>query len=144
MIQRLQSLYLLASSGILFSLFFRPLMKDLDGNVLMKFTQYWPFLIFVIVTFVLSFFCIFIYRRRISQMRLCIYNMLVLVAFQVWIAYMFFTRPEGAICTISAVFPIVAAIFVFMAFRKISADEMLVQSMNSLRDIAKSRKKWKK
>ena len=69
MIQRIQSLYLLASSGLMFSMFFRPLMRDLDGNVLLKFTQYWPFLIFTIVTFILSFFCIFLYRRRISQLR---------------------------------------------------------------------------
>ena len=144
MIQRIQSLYLLASSGLLFSMFFRPLMRDLDGNVLLKFSQYWPFLIFTIVTFVLSFFCIFIYKRRISQMRLCIYNMLVLIAYQIWIAYMFFTRVEGSVFTISAVFPIVAGIFVFMAFRKISEDEALVQSMNSLRDMTKNRKKWKK
>jgi hypothetical protein len=46
--------------------------------------------------------------------------------------------------TVSAVFPIVAGIFVFMAFRKISEDEALVQSMNSLRDMTKNRKKWKK
>ena len=143
MIQRVQSLYLLASSGLLFSLFFRPLMRNLDGDVL-KFTQYWPFLIFVIVTFVLSFFAIFIYKRRIQQMRICIYNMLVLLAFQAWIAYMFFTRVEGTIFTISAVFPIVAGIFVFMAFRKISEDEALVQGLNSLRDMTKNRKKWKK
>ena len=77
-------------------------------------------------------------------MRLCIYNMLVLFAYQAWIAYMFFTRVEGSIFTISAVFPIVAGIFVFMAFRKISEDEALVQGMNSLRDMTKNRKKWKK
>ena len=136
-------MYLLVSSGLLFSLFFRPLMRDLDGNVVMKFTQYLPFLIFVIVTFVLSFLCIFMYKKRISQMRMCIYNMLVLFAFQVWIAYMFFTRVEGAVFTISAVFPIVAGILVFMAFRKISEDEALVQSMNSLRDMTKNRKNGK-
>ncbi len=144
MIQRVQSLYLLASSGLLFSLFFRPLMRNLDGDTVLKFTQYWPFLIFVIVTFVLSFFSIFIYKRRIQQMRICIYNMLVLLAFQAWIAFMFFTRLDGVVFTISAVFPIVAAIFVFMAFRKISEDEALVQGMNSLRDMTKNRKKWKK
>jgi uncharacterized membrane protein YhhN len=119
-------------------------MRNLDGETIMKFTQYWPFLIFVIVTFVLSFFSIFIYKRRIQQMRICIYNMLVLLAFQGWIAYMYFTRLDGTVFTISAVFPIVAAIFVFMAFRKISEDEALVQGMNSLRDMTKNRKKWKK
>ena len=144
MIQRVQSLYLLASSGLLFSLFFRPLMRNLDGETMLKFTQYWPFLIFVIVTFVLSFFSIFLYRRRIQQMRICIYNMLVLLAFQGWIAYMYFTRLDGVVFNLSAVFPIIAGIFVFMAFRKISEDEALVQGMNSLRDIAKNRKKWKK
>ena len=144
MIQRVQSLYLLASSGLLFSLFFRPLMRNLDGDTVLKFTQYWPFLIFVIVTFVLSFFSIFIYKRRIQQMRICIYNMLVLLAFQGWIAYMYFTKMDGVVFTISAVFPIVAGIFVFMAFRKISEDEALVQGMNSLRDMTKNKKKWKK
>ena len=144
MIQRVQSLYLLASSGLLFSLFFRPLMRNLDGDTVLKFTQYWPFLIFLIVTFVLSFFSIFIYKRRIQQMRICIYNMLVLLAFQGWIAYMYFTKMDGVVFTISAVFPIVAGIFVFMAFRKISEDEALVQGMNSLRDMTKNRKKWKK
>ena len=144
MIQRVQSLYLLASSGLLFSLFFRPLMRNLDGDTVLKFTQYWPFMIFVIVTFVLSFFSIFIYKRRIQQMRICIYNMLVLLAFQGWIAYMYFTKMDGVVFTISAVFPIVAGIFVFMAFRKISEDEALVQGMNSLRDMTKNRKKWKK
>ena len=144
MIQRVQSLYLLASSGLLFSLFFRPLMRNLDGDTVLKFTQYWPFLIFVIVTFVLSFFSIFIYKRRIQQMRICIYNMLVLLAFQGWIAYMYFTKMDGVVFTISAVFPIVAGIFVFMAFRKISEDEALVQGLNSLRDMTKNRKKWKK
>ena len=120
------------------------MMRDLDGNVLLKFSQYWPFLIFTIVTFILSFFCIFLYRRRISQMRLCIYNMIVLVAYQAWIAYIFFTRVDGSVFTVSAVFPIVAGIFVFMAFRKITQDEALVQSMNSLRNMTKNRKKWKK
>ena len=144
MIQRVQSLYLLASSGLLFSLFFRPLMRNLDGDTVLKFTQYWPFLIFVIVTFVLSFFSIFIYKRRIQQMRICIYNMLVLLAFQAWIAFLFFTKMDGVVFTISAVFPIVAGIFVFMAFRKISEDEALVQGMNSLRDMTKKSKKWKK
>lgn len=144
MIQRVQSLYLLASSGVLFSLFFREFTRDLDGIVVVRFSDYTPFLIFTIVTFALSFISIFMYRHRMKQMRVCVYNMLILAAYQAWIAYMFFTRVEGEVFTIATVFPLVALVLTFMAFRKIGHDEALVQSMNSLRDLSKKKHLWKK
>lgn len=77
-------------------------------------------------------------------MRLCIYNMLVLLGFQGWILYMFFTRIEGTSFTILSVFPIVAAILTFFAFNGIRKDEALVQSASSLRSLSKNKKLWKK
>ncbi len=139
MIQRIQTLFLFAASGLLFSLFFNDFTYSQDMAV--KYTEYRPFLIFTIVTFAISLITIFLFKNRILQMRLCIYNMLILLGYQGWIAYMFFTRIENAVFSVTAVFPIIAGIFTFLAFRYIGRDEALVQSVNSLRKINKNRKK---
>lgn len=138
MIQRIQTLFLLIATGLLFSLFFNDFTFSTDITV--KYTEYLPFLIFTIATFAASFISVFLYRHRMLQMRFCVYNMLILLGYQGWIAYMFFTRIEGTVFSITAVFPIVSFILIFLAFRYIGRDEALVQSMNSLRKIHKDRK----
>jgi Domain of unknown function (DUF4293) len=141
MIQRIQTLFLLIATGLLFSLFFNEFTFSADITV--KYTEYIPFLIFTIATFAASFISIFLYRHRMLQMRFCVYNMLILLGYQGWIAYKFFTKIEGTIFSITAVFPIVSCILIFLAFRYIGRDEALVQSMNSLRKIHKNRKSAK-
>ena len=115
----------------IFSLFFSRLVYAADYTI--SYTEYNPFLIFTILTFLISVVTIVMFRHRILQMRLCIYNILVLLGYQGWIAYLFFTRREGEAFSITAVFPIVAAILTFIALRYIARDEALVQSVNSLR-----------
>lgn len=139
MIQRIQTLFLFAAGGLLFSLFFNDFTYNAD--IAVKYTQYIPFLIFTIMTFVITIISAFLFKNRMLQMRFCIYNMLILIAYQGWIAYMFFTRIEGTAFSITAVFPIIAGILVFLAFRYIGRDEALVQSVNSLRKIHKNRKR---
>lgn len=139
MIQRVQTIYLLIASGLLFSLFFNNMATG--EEVVLKYTGYLPFLVFTILTFLLSFGAIFLYKNRVLQMRLSIYNMLVLVAYQGWLAYKFFAEGEGLLFSTTTVFPIIAAVFVFLAFRGIKRDEELVQSANSLRTLSKNYKK---
>ena len=125
MIQRVQSLYLLGAAGLLFSMFFKDFFYGAES---LTYMQYVPFKVFTIVTFILSFISIFLYRNRIRQMRVCVYNMILLLCYQGWILYMFF----------------IAFIFTVMAFRGIKKDELLVQSSNSLRDISKKVNQIKK
>lgn len=139
MIQRIQTLFLLVASGLLFSLFFNDFTYNTEMSV--RYTEYTPFLVFTIVTFALSFITLFLWKNRMLQMRICVYNMLILLGYQGWIAYMFFQRPENTAFSITAVFPVVAGILVFLAFRFIGRDEAIVQSMNSLRKIHKNRKR---
>lgn len=139
MVQRIQTLFLLAASGLLFSLFFNNFTSNTEMTV--KYTEYTPFLVFTIVTFALSFITLFLWKNRMLQMRICVYNMLILLGYQGWIVYLFFQRPENTAFSITAVFPVVAGILVFLAFRFIGRDEAIVQSMNSLRKIHKNRKR---
>lgn len=138
MIQRIQTLFLLVATGLLFSLFFNNFTYSTD--IAVKYTQYTPFLIFTIVTSAASLLSVFLFKNRMLQMRLCIYNMLILIAYQGWIAYMFFTRIEETAFSMTAVFPIIAGILTFLAFRYIGRDEALVQSVNSLRSLRKNKK----
>lgn len=137
MIQRIQTLFLLAASGLLFSLFFNDF--AISPELTIQYIEYRPFFIFTLITFILSAAAIFLFKNRMLQMRFCIYNILILLGYQGWIAYKFFNRIEGTVFSVTAVFPIVAGILIFLAFRYIGRDEALVQSVNSLRKIHKNR-----
>ncbi len=141
MIQRVQSLYLLGAAGLLFSMFFKDFFY---GAQSLTYMEYVPFMVLNIITFALSFVSVFMYRNRIRQMRVCVFNMILLLCYQGWILYMFFTAIEGVKHSISAVFPVIACIFTALAFRGIKKDEILVQSSNSLRDISKKVNQIKK
>ena len=139
MIQRIQTLFLFVASALLFSLFFSNLI--IIDNSAIKYVEYKPFLIFTIATFALSFIPIFLFKKRMLQMRFCIFNMILLIAYQVWIVIAISDVAGQSTFSITAVFPIIAGILIFLAFRNIGKDEALVQSMNSLRKIHKNRKR---
>lgn len=140
MIQRVQSLYLLVASGLLFSLFFSKVCYA-PGMEPVEYTDYTPFLIFTIATFAISFFTIFCFHHRMLQIRFCIFNIMLLLGYQGWVAYKFFTRLPGTAFSLSAVFPIVSAILVFTALRYIARDEAMVRSADTIRSIRRSSKK---
>ncbi len=139
MIQRIQTLFLLGASGLLFSMFFSKFASNAD--IIITYAQYRPFLTFSVITFLISFVSIFLFKNRIMQMRMCIYNMLVLIGYQGWIIYQFFSLKSKMTFSITAVFPFIAIILSFLALRYIGRDEALVRSVNSLRKMAKKKKK---
>lgn len=131
MIQRIQSAFLLAATSLLATLFFSAMAENLQESV--KFIEIVPLLIFDIITTVVAFTTIFLYRHRMLQIRLSIFNTIILLAFQGWIIYLFAIRPENTIFTINSVFPIIAAILTWLAIRYIGRDEALIKSVNRLR-----------
>lgn len=105
----------------------------------MKYTDNLALTILTAITSATSLVSVFLYRKRIVQMRMTVFNMIVLLALQGWIAYYFFTCGKDVAFSMTAVFPIVACILSFLAFRGIAKDEALVQSVNRLRDCRKSK-----
>jgi len=131
MLQRIQTLLLVAATILLGSLFFSTMAYTSAERV--KYTEFLPFLIFTIITTSIALISIFLYRHRIIQIRLSIFNTIILVAYQAWLLYYFFSRPEGTVFSITAVFPIVAAILSFIAMKYITRDEALVVFTSRLR-----------
>ena len=131
MIQRVQTLFLLAAAALLFAMFFGVMAYTTEEAV--KYSSVSALLILNIVSFALAFFSIFLYKHRIIQIRVCIYNSIILLGFQGWILWLFFNRPDGSAFSVTAVFPVVAAILSFTAMRYIARDEAMVRSTSRLR-----------
>ena len=131
MIQRKQTLFLLISFGLTISMFFSTMAYNASERF--AFTQITGLLMLNIIITLLTFFAIFTYRHRILQIRISAMNAVMLIGYQCWIAWLFFTRPEGSAFTVSAVFPIVCAILTILAIRYIAIDEAIVRSTSRLR-----------
>jgi hypothetical protein len=131
--QRIQTLYLFLATGLVVSLFF--CMKAGD----IPFTDYWPYLVLLIVTGFLQVMALTTYKHRVFQMRTAVLSAIILVGFQGWLVYDFISTHNDPVFHVTAVFPIVAVILDFLAARSILADELLVRSADRLR--AAKRKK---
>jgi len=151
MIQRIQSVYLLLSALLMGSLFFLPLAKITDQeNTIYNFMyrgiensnaeMVIPTLalaILLTVATVVAFLCIFLFKNRMLQIRLCGLNMGLLLGSTGMIYFL----GSQAIDEISGVmsyqittaFPIVAFILTFLAMRAIGKDVALLKSMDRIR-----------
>ena len=131
--QRIQTLYLLLATGLVVSLFFCTKAGDIP------YTDYWPYLVLLIVTGFLQVMALTTYKHRIFQMRTAVLSAIILVGLQGWLVYDFISTRNDPVFSVTAVFPIVAVILDFLAARGILADELLVRSADRLR--AAKRKK---
>lgn len=131
MIQRVQSLFLLAVFSIQTSMLFSKMARI--GEESIKYIHFTHFTIMIVVTMIISFFTIFLYRHRVLQLRLSIINTTILLGLQGLIFWLFSKRPDEAIFSTTAIFPIVSAILTILAFRYIARDIALLKATSRLR-----------
>lgn len=115
-------------ANVLFNLYIK------DGNGTLNFANAGLFALNSL-SILLSLVGIFMYKNRKKQAKLCTINQLSLV---IWYGYMavlywgydpkYTFKP-----TFYIAFPLVALIFVFMAYKGIKADERLVKSLDRIR-----------
>ena len=154
MIQRIQSLFLLLSSALIFLIFMLPLSELLVNENLIYIFRYrgiyeiadnsevltipsMPLAILFGVILIISLISIFLFKNRMLQMRLSIINiMLMLGSYGLAYYYLFIAFNElGADLHFSIVgtFPLISAILTYMAFRGIKKDEKLIKSLDRIR-----------
>ncbi|WP_373705184.1 DUF4293 domain-containing protein [Porphyromonas loveana] len=94
------------------------------------------FILDAIIVFV-SFGIIFLYKRRILQMRLCVFNILVLIGFLIYLAVQVWQISSAEDMTFGLrvwlSMPVVAIILHYLAIRAIGADEAMVRAAERLR-----------
>jgi len=149
MIQRIQTLFLLIALVLQIIMLLQPLailqINDatfyeiyIKGYVFNDQIQYsYSLLIFNVITLLLNFIIIFLYKNRILQMRLNIYNTILLIGLQGIIAYIIYETAHQLSAEIflqyASILPTIIAILHLLAFKYIKRDEELVRSADRIR-----------
>lgn len=156
MIQRVQSVYLLLVT-VLMSIFLVKSWAEiiLDNNQVIDFYTYaiqtnqnggptetvsntLPLLILVIATGFISFFNIFLFQKRILQIRVSVLSSVLLIG-QLILIFFYYTGTKADVeflnssLKLPVVFPVVSIILNFMAYRAIHHDDTLVKSYDRIR-----------
>ena len=121
--QRIQTLYLFISTVLIALLFF------CDKAEGVSFTEYFPYLVLIIVITLLNILALTTYRFRVLQMRTAMLSAIVTAALQIWLVVDFFTFGKTDDFHLTAVFVILDS----LAARSIVADELMVRSASRLR-----------
>ena len=151
MIQRIQTLFLLAAAAFMALMLFLPLAEILttdgvtytgmsrgllkEGELVVRTL---PVNILVVVTAGILLFNIFLFRNRKLQIRLCVYAIilefgLVGLMYYFWVVVLRQLEVDNFLVRVPIVFPVVAVILTYLAFRGIRKDEILIRSLDKLR-----------
>ncbi len=157
MLQRIQTLFLICTFVAALACFFLPFwnytgvnpdyiyqltlfkVKLISGNSQLLAIGTLPIIVLNSVSILLSVVSLFFYKKRIMQMKINNYNLLITLIFTVtvflWIPYMISEALPGAVSQWQPglIFPLLSVIFLVLANIFIRKDEKLVKSADRLR-----------
>jgi hypothetical protein len=151
MIQRIQSVYLLLVAGLLVAGMCLPLgyfrgesgadmyiFKPLGVEMGNGFYATWGLFVIILLCAGIAFATIFFYKKRVLQIRMTVFNSVLLIGYYLAIAafYLMLRSKSGmgsfqiswALC-----FPAIAIILNYLAIRAIGRDEVMVKTIDRLR-----------
>ena len=134
--QRIQTLYLAIATALLASMFFCKFATIVgpQGNDLE--IMYWekiPYVTLLAISTLGNIFSLLAFKIRMPQMRVATGAARLLLAFQCWIVVDLARNWNEMSFSVTALFPLIAAILDIMAARSILLDEAMVQSSARLR-----------
>ncbi len=155
MIQRIQTVYLLIVVALMVATLFLPLALLQVGGELFAFDvtgvssvsveepeliyPTWGLLVLSAIIALLAMVIIFLYKNRILQIRMCIFNAILKLSFYGLFGFFMYMLKDQLIgvevnsIKIALAFPAVALILDYLAIRNIGADEALIRSLERLR-----------
>jgi len=142
--QRIQTLYLAVSLGLVLAMCFGTAYQvaNPDGMLTVSYWQlqkpYFGILLGVLLSLV--FLALVAYKSLILQMRLATLGGIVALGTQAWLAWMYFTW-EGPVFRWTVIFPLVIAISNLLAARSCFQDQLMVESAMRIRDRRRRSKK---
>ena len=154
MIQRIQAVYLLLVVVLLVATLFMPLLTlqigqeffSMDASGVSSLVNQeaaalgttWGLFALTAIIALVAMVTIFLYKNRILQIRLCVFNALLMIGFYAYVAFLVW-RWQGEVpemqwqLKLGLAFPVIALILDYLAIRNIGADEALVRSLDRLR-----------
>jgi hypothetical protein len=152
MLQRIQSVYLFVVAALMVAMTFLPLatlQRDSECYTFDVFgltactpgaAEYvypvWGLFVLTAIIALLSVVTILLYKKRILQIRLCVFNGILMIGFYVFFSFLLYMLKQNGLSAsvrIALSFPLISLILDYLAIRNIGADETLVRSMERLR-----------
>ena len=153
MIQRIQTLYLFIVFVLMLLLFFFPLAEILSGEGQLYtfrfdglyyeghetvYIQTVPPIILLSVIVAINFISIFLYKHRITQMRISFINLILMLGYAGLVYFYvrdFSNTLDAEVVTYKLfdAFPFISVIFTYLAIRAIGKDEALIRSIDRIR-----------
>lgn len=147
MIQRIQTVYILLSAiliGLLFSLPFAEIafndqlfLFDIRGIVKNDTVQEngLPLALLTGLILLLHVFTLFIYKKRILQIRILVFTILLMIGlFGLFYFFTYYAFDHAQISfKMAVIFPLLAVILDYLAIRNIGKDEALIRSIDRIR-----------
>lgn len=150
MLQRIQTVYLLIIMALTIAILFLPLAVLQSGDQLFTFDATgistmaaqpeliyptWGLFALTIVISLLALLTIFLFKKRILQIRICVFNAILMLGFYGLFAWDLGNQKEifSLSLKIAFSFPLISLILDYLAIRNIGADEALVRSLDRLR-----------
>ncbi|WP_159517209.1 DUF4293 domain-containing protein [Sunxiuqinia indica] len=147
MIQRIQTLYILISTSLIGLLFALPFAEIAVSDKFYLFNiqgilhngqvieNGLPITIFTGIILVLHVTAIFLFKKRILQIRILVFSILLMLGLFGMFYFFTYYSFKGADVSfkIAVVFPLIAIILDYLAIRNIGKDEALVRSIDRIR-----------
>lgn len=151
MIQRIQSLYLVVITVLSVLVFFSPVVEVFNQEVkyILNYRglvaadnaseiviNTWTITVISGIIPILSFICLFLFKNRLLQLRLCVINIVLMLGYYPLLVLniYFALQLELSYSLHMAVsYPLISAILSYLAIRAIGRDEALVRSLNRMR-----------
>jgi hypothetical protein len=152
MLQRIQSVYLFLVAILMVAMVFLPLAVLQRGGEFYSFDvfgitsqsvpvetdpMYGLFVLTALIA-ILAVVTIFLYKKRILQIRICVFNAILMIGFYGFFAFLIYMMHQNVAglsvnIRIALSFPLISLILDYLAIRNIGADEVLVRSVDRLR-----------
>ncbi|PKP20615.1 MAG: hypothetical protein CVU05_08710 [Bacteroidetes bacterium HGW-Bacteroidetes-21] len=154
MIQRIQSIFILLSiiaTALMFNIPFASIYHPDAGIFILKATglyqfvqeqeilqsAIYPLLIIISITLFFQVVSLFLYKKRILQIRFCTFSILFHLGILIMAIYYVYQATSNNNATtqygFSLILPVIAVIMNYLASRYIMKDEKLIKSLNRLR-----------
>jgi len=150
MLQRIQSLFLLLAAAAMLVATVTPLayfVYDSDKVVFEAMGIYlngnlndstWGLFVIGLLSTLLALITVFVYKKRMVQIRLSIFNIVMMIGFYLYFGFLIYTiYPVESLqfqkVGVGIIMPVIAMILTILAIRNIGADEALVRSLQRLR-----------
>lgn len=141
--QRIQTLYLLISTGLIFSMFFCTFatIVGADGTeATIRYSEKLSYLTLLIMLITSHIAATASFKAFFLQARVSVIAGLLALGFQIWIAIDFFMNMNSMVFSVTALFPLAAAVLDFMAAKRSMVDEFTIQSVKSARKARQKRR----